>query len=258
MSDWTGQRPLPETPADTAPDLPVPWTPGWSQWIQQQADQLKEVAGRTDNPDGVTMDVTRGSESFWYASEGDNPAGWQKEGPTAEVFQPEYRDYTLFSRLYPKITVAEYIEVKVRLVFHFSNPEATWEKEFSLYERTGDTREMQNHKIFRWRWTSWENEINGVTVRIKDDSPPSNENVVPRIGYDEVRHYPDWPPPGMLPKPKPPAEPGGGQGGELYFAAAADGWMIASENTRRASAEIGWTKLSRLKRQGSDHGQKKG
>jgi hypothetical protein len=34
MSDWTGQRPLPETPADTAPDLPTPWTPGGSRWIQ--------------------------------------------------------------------------------------------------------------------------------------------------------------------------------------------------------------------------------
>ena len=249
MSDWTGQRPLPETPADTTPDLPTPLTPAWSPWIQGEADSLKKIAGRTDNPDGVTLQVTRGSESFWYASAGDNPGGWEKEGPTAEVFQPEYRDYTLFSRLYPGITLSEYIEVKVKLVFHFSNPDATWEKEYLLYERTGRTREEKNHKIYRWVWTSWENEINGVTVRIKDDSLPSNENVVPRIGHDEVLYRTDAPPPSMLPKPKRPPAPSG-EGSELYFAAASNGWMIASENTRLASGDIGWTKFSRVKRDG--------
>jgi len=232
MSDWTGQRPLPETWADSEPP-PTPWTPGWSRWIEYEADHLKGVAGRTDNPDTVTLQVQRGTEKFWYASEGDNPQDWQRDPVTAEVQEPEYRDFTRFSRFYPRIVLAAYVEVRVRLVFRFSNPEETWEKNFLMYERTGETREEKDYRVYRWVWTSWINEVNGQKVKIHDETPPSNEDRAPRVGREQLGSPSDEPPPDMMrPKPRP-----AGGGGELYYAAASDFWLPARRHALLESGE---------------------
>ena len=233
--DWRQSRPHPETPADSTPP-PTPDTNGWKQWLEGQGQAAKAAWGRTDDPVVVSMQVTTGTRSFWYGAEGAAPTPWVADGFCETQPPAEYFDFTRYTRTYPTIDLREYIEVTVKVVYAFPNPQGFIEKTFVLFERTGEVKTVPNYQVWRWERTSWINETNGIRIKLRFDNVVTNEDMRPRIGVDYPWSLDEPLPDDLKPRPRPP------EGPKVYYSMAEEGWAPASPASRLLAAKGSWSK----------------
>jgi hypothetical protein len=253
MADWT--QSLPEDPAPGPVDPPPTRDdPNWRPWIRSKADECKKISGRQEDPVSFTFIVTDYGPIFWFAAKGENPGPWEKEDVTAET-EPggdfEYRDYTRYTRLYPSVELHEYESIKVLVVFLFADG-ATWEKEFTVWQATGRTQTLANYRVWRWRWTSWEEDRGGgLFIRVSDQTkPPDSVEAPDHLQDQDSDSYRDVPPRRLTDR-----IPRRTSGQPREFFIVADGWGPASQATRILAGGQGWVKFAALGKAAAGRGE---
>jgi hypothetical protein len=242
MASWTQSLPHDPAPGPVDPP-PTRDDPNWRDWIRVKADECKETSGRQDDPVSFTFIVTDYGEFSWFAAKGEDPGPWEMEDVTAETppdSDYEYRDYTRYTRLYPSVELHEYQSITVLVVFVFADG-TTWEKEFTVWQATGNTQTIENYRVWRWRWTSWEEDRGGgLVIRVSDQTKPPDGVTAPDHVQDQTTgSYRDVPPRRLTDR-----IPRKTSGPPREFFIAADGWGPASQATRILAGGRGWVKFA--------------
>lgn len=240
MADWQQGLPETEAPGPSEPP-PAPTDQGWSDWLRGRIPSAQNASGRTDNPETATLQVTRGRK-YWFPIEGDNPGDWEREPMTVELQPPApYRDFTRYTRLYPKVELVEYVELTVKAIFGFPAPNpTTWEKDYILWELTGERKTEENYRIWRWTFTSGVVQRWGWPVKWYNATVgPYNERKPPHYPQDRD-DCPEDPPEDLVRKVTGTI----GTGKPYYASVESAPWTPAAQASLLAVKR--WAKVSKL------------
>lgn len=192
MPAWTSPR-TPVPPPGAVNPLPDITTPGWSAWAERHAN----AAADRDLPAGAprkfqaTLEVTPGAAQIWAIS-GDAPGPWERtqtaQTPTGET----HRDWTRFSRRYPRMVWQEVQPVYAKVVIDYFGAQPTAFVHATFYHVLRGPVVEVGRVVHRWLRTSGERVTgDGTRLRIDDLAARPDEAPVPTpedlgVGDDDL------------------------------------------------------------------------
>lgn len=178
MPDWTANEP-PAPPGALTPD-PTPFSPGWSDWMDKELQQLRQKHPEIPATGYSTSLVVerRGTKIFLLS--GGQPGQWEKEDKTYVTQPPTpYRDFTRFRRKFPQLVWGVYREIKVDILVEWVDAKGhrvvIAKGYFFWVLEQRFTR--QQVFVYRWKLTSGERPEPGLdgSVGWTDESPPPGD-----------------------------------------------------------------------------------
>lgn len=198
MPAWTSPR-TPVPPPGAVEPLPDITTPGWAAWAERAANATAD----RDLPAGaprrfqVTLEVTLGAREIWPIS-GDAPGPWEKTQTAQTPPGERHRDWTRFSRRYPRLIWQEVQAVNAVVVIDFLGvlPPRRYFSTFHVVLR-GPVVEV-GRVVHRWLRTSGERvKDDGTRLLVEDLSVRPDDRPVPTpedlgVGDDDLPNTDDY------------------------------------------------------------------